>query len=72
VRLDARLSEWYMLRGASGHDEMVAAVRRVVGQTNVFETKAEKAFATGHAMRGSERVSHTRCSSSVTGLRPPA
>ncbi len=44
VQLDARLSEKYMLSGVSGHEEIVASVRRVVGESNVFETDAEKAF----------------------------
>jgi len=44
VQLDARLSEKYMLSGASGHDEIIASVRRVVGKSNVFQTDADKAF----------------------------
>jgi hypothetical protein len=44
VQLDARLSEKYMLSGVTGHEEIVASVRRVIGETNVFETDAEKAF----------------------------
>lgn len=44
VQLDARLSAKYMLSGVSGHEEIVAAIRRVVGESNVFETDAGKAF----------------------------
>lgn len=44
VQLDARLSEKYMLSGASGHEEIIASVRRVVGEINIFKTDAEKAF----------------------------
>jgi hypothetical protein len=44
VQLDARLSEKYMLSGGSGHEEIVASVRRVVGENNAFETGAEKGF----------------------------
>lgn len=44
VQLDARLSRKYMLSGASGHLEIVASVRRVVGETNVFDTITEKGF----------------------------
>src|SRR3954447_12077066 len=34
----------HALSGVSGHEEIVASVRRVVGESNVFETDAEKAF----------------------------
>jgi hypothetical protein len=45
-----------MLSGVTGHEEIVASVRRVVGKTNVFETDAPREGfpATGRATRGSE------------------
>ena len=44
VQLDTSLSEKYMLSGTNGHDELDAAVRRLVGDDNIFETRADEAF----------------------------